>query len=79
MLGLRWIMDATRRRDGSLCINIRPRVASDRNWLNITRGEGCYSSVGMAYLAGAQELSIGPRCSTPAVVAHEHIHALGIE
>lgn len=80
MRGLSWIEEGTRRNDThrTKCIEFRPRLPDDRNWLKVIRGDGCFSKVGRDLTAGGQVLSIGVGCATPSVVAHEHIQALGI-
>ncbi|XOZ34536.1 M12 family metallopeptidase [Halomonadaceae bacterium KBTZ08] len=49
--------------------------SDERNYVNIMRGSGCYSFVGMS--GGAQNLSLGRGCGQKGVVIHELVHALG--
>lgn len=45
------------------------------SYINIIRGDGCYSMVGR--IGRKQDLSIGRGCGTKGIVAHEFLHALG--
>lgn len=51
------------------------RHSNERNYVNIMRGSGCYSFVGMS--GGSQNLSLGRGCDQKGVVIHELVHALG--
>lgn len=58
------------------CIVIRPYRSGDRNYVNLIKGGGCYSYIGMLN-QGAQTISIGNGCQYKATVVHEIMHALG--
>lgn len=49
--------------------------SNQSNYVNIIRGSGCWSYVGMT--GGAQDLSLGRGCDHEGVVIHEFVHALG--
>lgn len=47
------------------------------NAINVIRGSGCYSYVGMQRTMNPQELSLGLGCVNVGTVIHEFMHALG--
>ncbi|PKG40571.1 M12 family metallopeptidase [Psychromonas sp. Urea-02u-13] len=49
--------------------------SSEVGYIEIIRGDGCYSHVGR--IGSKQPVSIGPGCGTTGIVAHEFLHALG--
>uniref|UniRef100_A0A8C4QLU7 Metalloendopeptidase n=1 Tax=Eptatretus burgeri TaxID=7764 RepID=A0A8C4QLU7_EPTBU len=56
------------------CITFKPYDGEDA-FLHIQKLDGCWSFIGR--LSGGQNLSIGERCDTMAIVKHELLHALG--
>jgi len=58
------------------CLNIRPSVRSDSNYIHVINGGGCYSSVGCTF-RGRQDLSLGRGCLSTGTIQHEFMHALG--
>ncbi|KAF7637930.1 Metalloendopeptidase, partial [Meloidogyne graminicola] len=56
------------------CIRFKPRHF-ESDYLNIVRGNGCYSQVGKT--GGKQELSLGQGCLFNETVIHELMHSLG--
>ncbi|KAH7976569.1 hypothetical protein HPB52_016232 [Rhipicephalus sanguineus] len=48
-----------------------------KNYVSITRGDGCNSIVGRA--GGAQEVSLGTHCLYQGTIAHELMHAAGFD
>lgn len=57
------------------CIYIRPARTNEEDYVNIVRGDGCWSHVGRQ--GGVQELSIGHGCLYQRTIIHEFVHALG--
>jgi len=57
------------------CVTIVPANDTDKDFINIIRGRGCYSVVGK--VDGAQPLSLGFGCVNKGIVMHELMHALG--
>jgi len=74
--GLKAIEDRTRI-NGRDCIRFVSRT-SEPTYIQVIRGSGCWSYVGMQSTAGIQQLSIGNGCVYNMIVAHEFMHALGI-
>jgi hypothetical protein len=58
------------------CIRFVQRT-NQATYLQIIKGSGCWSYVGMQRTPGAQQLSIGNGCGWDMIVAHELLHALG--
>ncbi|XP_047482458.1 zinc metalloproteinase nas-15-like [Penaeus chinensis] len=58
----------------STCIRFVPRN-SEKDYIHILRGDGCYSSVGRT--GGAQAVSVGLGCLHVGIVEHELMHATG--
>ncbi|XP_031437110.1 meprin A subunit alpha [Clupea harengus] len=56
------------------CVDFKP-YEGESTYLSFTKLDGCWSFVGD--LATGQNLSIGARCDTRAIVEHELLHALG--
>ncbi|KAL2082404.1 hypothetical protein ACEWY4_022222 [Coilia grayii] len=56
------------------CIDFKP-YEGERTYLSFTKLDGCWSFVGD--LGEGQNVSIGARCDTRAIVEHELLHALG--
>ncbi|CAK5044745.1 unnamed protein product [Meloidogyne enterolobii] len=56
------------------CIHFKPRNF-ENDYLNIVRGNGCYSQVGKT--GGKQELSLGQGCLFNETIIHELMHSLG--
>lgn len=50
---------------------------SEVNFINIEKGSGCWSFIGM--IGGEQELSLGQGCLYDSTIQHELMHAVGIE
>ena len=53
----------------------RPARTNEEDYVNIVRGDGCWSHVGRQ--GGVQELSIGHGCLYQRTIIHEFVHALG--
>ena len=71
------VEEATRNADGSNCITFVPRT-TEKTYIKVINGSGCWSFVGMQLTEGVQELSLKiPGCMVRGTVAHEFIHALG--
>eukprot|EP01084_Bolivina_argentea_P205845 351567_1 len=68
--GVRIVLKGTSTSDGN-CTN-------PLNWVNVIRGNGCWSIVGRKTNPGSQDLSIGNGCWGLATVVHEIGHALGM-
>ena len=47
------------------------------SYINVIKGDGCYSYVGNLKSRRAQDLSLAEDCMPPGIIAHEFIHALG--
>ncbi|CAF1072930.1 unnamed protein product [Rotaria sordida] len=59
------------------CIRFVDR-GSNRVWLNIYPGQGCWSYMGKTKTSGAQDFSLElPGCIDRGVILHEILHALG--
>lgn len=58
------------------CIRFRKATKTDRNYLNLVYGNGCFSNIGM--VGGPQDLSLGYGCEYHPTIQHEFIHALGM-
>ncbi|XP_063078229.1 meprin A subunit alpha [Engraulis encrasicolus] len=56
------------------CIDFKP-YEGESTYLSFTKLDGCWSFVGD--LGEGQNVSIGARCDTRAIVSHELLHALG--
>uniref|UniRef100_UPI00358FD493 meprin A subunit alpha-like n=1 Tax=Myxine glutinosa TaxID=7769 RepID=UPI00358FD493 len=56
------------------CIDFKP-YDGDGAFLHLQKLDGCWSFIGR--IGGGQNLSIGERCDSAAVVQHELLHALG--
>ncbi|CAD5218358.1 unnamed protein product [Bursaphelenchus okinawaensis] len=56
------------------CIRFRPH-GSEKDYLHIVKGLGCYSQVGKT--GGKQEISLGRGCLYHEIVLHELMHSLG--
>lgn len=61
---------------GGKCLTIRPTYRSDRDYIHVIAGSGCYSQVGCTY-RGRQDLSLGRGCLSTGTIQHEFMHALG--
>ncbi|CAH1793645.1 unnamed protein product [Owenia fusiformis] len=60
----------------AICIRFTKKTSMlTRNYIFITKKDGCWSKVGMK--GGKQELSIGFGCSSTGTIMHELLHALG--
>ncbi|XP_033752643.1 MAM and LDL-receptor class A domain-containing protein 1-like [Pecten maximus] len=62
---------------GDGCINFRPKIDSDRDFVTILKdtNNGCISAVGRN--GGVQRLSLAPRCLNRGTIFHELMHTLG--
>jgi len=58
------------------CLNFRQKQESDENYLVINAKRGCTSWVGM--MGNAQELTLGPGCTSKRIILHELGHAIGL-
>ncbi|XP_056150452.1 meprin A subunit alpha [Lampris incognitus] len=56
------------------CVDFKP-YEGEKTYISFTKLSGCWSFVGN--LQTGQNLSIGARCDTKAIVEHELLHALG--
>ncbi|XP_078256236.1 meprin A subunit alpha-like [Rhinoraja longicauda] len=56
------------------CIDFKP-YEGEKTFLSFNKLDGCWSFVGDQH--SGQEVSIGERCDTKAIVEHELLHALG--
>ncbi|XP_076873573.1 meprin A subunit alpha [Brachyhypopomus gauderio] len=56
------------------CVDFKP-YEGESTYLSFTKLDGCWSEVGD--LQTGQNISIGERCDTKAIVEHEVLHALG--
>uniref|UniRef100_A0A914DK46 Metalloendopeptidase n=1 Tax=Acrobeloides nanus TaxID=290746 RepID=A0A914DK46_9BILA len=61
------------------CVRFRPRLATDRHYIKISSGEGCWSYVGMQpeLTLQGQEVSLGQECWRKGIIIHELMHVLG--
>ncbi|KAK0044102.1 zinc metalloproteinase nas-13-like isoform X3 [Biomphalaria pfeifferi] len=59
------------------CINFRSATNSDRNFVSIDNGNGCYSYVGM--VGGSQTVGLAGGCRFKGVIVHELGHAIGFQ
>uniref|UniRef100_A0A336MZ71 Metalloendopeptidase n=1 Tax=Culicoides sonorensis TaxID=179676 RepID=A0A336MZ71_CULSO len=61
------------------CLELRPMIDSDENWIDIVNSyAGCWSSVGMQ--GGGQILNLQtPMCIRNGTIRHEMLHAIGFE
>ena len=59
------------------CIRVIPLTPgyTEQDHVRVTKGEGCFSSVGRK--GGSQELSLGKGCVFKGIVMHEFMHAAG--
>ncbi|XP_003743915.1 astacin-like metalloprotease toxin 5 [Galendromus occidentalis] len=57
------------------CIRFVPYDGTQRNYVKIFNGQGCYANVGM--VGGEQPLSLGQGCHYPGTVVHELGHVVG--
>ncbi|CAL1532051.1 unnamed protein product [Lymnaea stagnalis] len=57
------------------CINFKEATRSDRNFVSIDNGNGCYSNVGM--IGGPQTLGLAGGCRFKGIIVHELGHAVG--
>jgi hypothetical protein len=81
----RFIISAMRRMEnalavnGVLCVRFRPKTASDRYYITIRNGNGCYSYVGQSgFMTGDRTVSLQhPGCITQGIIMHELLHTLG--
>jgi hypothetical protein len=69
------IRDAARRLSNVTNLSVVPRT-NESNYVEIFRGNGCYSYIGM--IGGKQKLSLGMGCIEKGTVMHEFIHAAGV-
>lgn len=58
------------------CVSFRKATDSDRDYVKVIKGDGCYSSLGRR--KGGQVLSLGSGCDPDETIQHEFMHALGI-
>lgn len=73
------IISAMREIERSTCIRFKqrdPAIPEHANYVNIIKGDGCYSLVGL-YGRGEQPLSLGDGCIYKGTAMHEMMHALG--
>lgn len=82
LAGMKIIEDQTRV-NGKDCIKFVPRT-SEKTFLRIFNGQGCWSYVGQQQKVGAQQVSLQKpsanvrgSCIYKSTIAHELIHALG--
>ncbi|XP_055870734.1 zinc metalloproteinase nas-14-like isoform X1 [Biomphalaria glabrata] len=59
------------------CITFRSATKSDRNFVSINNGNGCYSYLGM--VGGSQTVGLAGGCRVKGVIVHELGHAIGFQ
>eukprot|EP00794_Sanderia_malayensis_P016171 gene16171-17794_t len=64
----------------NVCLNFRPKVDHDLNWIVFYDGYGCHSDFGKKSLISRSPtfISIGKGCQRDSVIMHLLLHALGI-
>ncbi|KAL1471433.1 hypothetical protein MTO96_039922, partial [Rhipicephalus appendiculatus] len=68
------IQQAIREIESKTCVRFVPRT-TQRDYVSIFNGSGCYSFVGR--VGRAQKLSLGDRCHYKGIIGHELLHAVG--
>ncbi|XP_076453727.1 zinc metalloproteinase nas-8-like [Babylonia areolata] len=73
-----WILRAMRNWEKVTCVRFRPRRSSDRNYITIKHGSGCWAHLGMLG-NGRQEVNLDINgCFWKGTIEHELGHALGM-
>jgi hypothetical protein len=57
------------------CIRFRPRISSDKDYVQFVHDGGCWSYIGR--IVGMQKISLGVGCDSKGIAIHEMMHALG--
>lgn len=61
------------------CIYFRQKTASDKQYLKIFKGNGCYATVGRNAHFSEAKLSLGLGCNKFGIILHQLMHVLGFE
>lgn len=72
------ILNAINTLNGSTVLWYREATSNDNNYVNIIKGNGCYSGLGVPFWGSSYDLSIGDGCSGIGTVIHELLHAAGL-
>ncbi|KAI4457855.1 discoidin cub egf laminin and zinc metalloprotease domain containing [Holotrichia oblita] len=75
-----WIRECLGEISRKTCLNVRPKVPEDMDYIHVISGQGCYSLIGR--VGGRQELSLrrnltGVGCLRSGTIIHEFLHAAG--
>ncbi|CAF1495364.1 unnamed protein product [Adineta steineri] len=62
--------------NNKLCVQFRPKIATDKHFITIKDGAGCTSSVGQNWHS-VKELTLGSGCIHEGTIMHELLHTLG--
>ncbi|XP_076453477.1 uncharacterized protein LOC143288737 [Babylonia areolata] len=72
-----WIHRAMVHWENVTCVQFRPAMPSDNNWIKIVDGQGCWATLGMN--GGAQVVNLDTYgCFWKGTIEHELGHALGL-